>query len=328
MRQNRLPLLAAPVAALALALISGPAAALEASKPAPCGPPAFNDPAGDATDQAFGKAPDNLDITSGFFRTDTTGTTANIEVANLSKAVPADSTAVVWRMLWTSDGTDYYTNAVVYFDGSEVFQYGTIIDAGVTSLSNPVGDTQGKFFEGPKGIVQLAIPADLAKAGAKFTATSAYSARGRIVPGANRGLNSLQDTAPDAGAGKSYTVEPCAEQSPATPATGPAAGQTMAGSSALPVKLLTKSAKAAKRKSKSKTLSLKLSSSEAITNLAAKLVKGSKVVGTGKLAKLSGTRTLKVKLKSKLKKGSYTLDLVGDRASGERATVAFKLKAK
>ena len=77
-----------------------------------------------------------------------------------------------------------------------------------------------------------------------------------------------------------------------------------------------------------KTLSLKLKSSEAITKIGAQLLKGKKVVGTGKLASLNGTGTLKLKLKSKLKKGSYTLNLVGNRASGERATAAFKLKAK
>jgi hypothetical protein len=73
---------------------------------------------------------------------------------------------------------------------------------------------------------------------------------------------------------------------------------------------------------------VKLKSTEAITKLGAQLLKGKKVVGTGKLASLNGTGTLKLKLRSKLKKGSYVLNLVGNRASGERATAAFKLKAR
>jgi hypothetical protein len=241
----------------------------------------------------------------------------------------------------TPDDTLHFVRAITDFTGATVFEYGSFTPnptgVGLTGVSVYEGNTTGKLFEGAEGVVQVVIPADQAPVGTKLTTLYTSATQGRTLPtafpGYFRGLSSVLDTAPDDApdtAPGTFTVGPCAEAPPGpnTGSQGGTAGQTVS-STPLPVTLVTKSAKAAKKgKKSSKSLSLKLKSSEAITNLGAQLVKGKKVYGTGKLASLNGTGTLKLKLKSKLKKGSYTLDLVGNRASGERATAAYKLKAK
>src|SRR6266852_3624201 len=111
--------IAAPALLGAVVLAAAPAIGQDATKPAPCGVPSITDKAGDATDPTvFGKSPDNMDITKGFFLTDAKGvTTANIEVVNLDKTVPADSTATHWRMLWqdpAGTGTEFYVSAYLF----------------------------------------------------------------------------------------------------------------------------------------------------------------------------------------------------------------------
>jgi methionine-rich copper-binding protein CopC len=120
------------------------------------------------------------------------------------------------------------------------------------------------------------------------------------------------DAAPDDGMGKDYNAIPCA---------GPATGST-------PPLAVTLTTKSASRKKAKKSVALKLTASEPVTGLAATLVKGTKTYAKGKLAQLEGAGTLKLKIKRKLAKGAYTLDLEGTDAAGQlrRATFRFKVK--
>jgi hypothetical protein len=354
MPRIRLLTLCGVLAALCLALIPGPAPAADETKPAPCGDElAYKDPASDRGDDspvplvALPGVPgtDSSEILRGFLRyvpaKGAEALTFNVVVKNLKAEVPSGATSMAWVSYYrTPDDTLHFVRAILDFTGTVVYEYGNFTPnptgVGLTGVSLYEGDTTGKLFEGPEGVVQVVIPADHAPVGTKLTTLYTSATQGRTLPDAfppqvSRGVSTVLDTAPDDApetAPGTYTVGPC-EVVPVAP--GPATGTagTPTGSSpTLPISLVTKSAKAAKKKTKAKTLSLKLKSAEAITNLGAQLLKGKKLVGTGKLAKLDGTGTLKLKLKSKLKKGSYTLNLVGNRASGERATAAFKLKAK
>jgi hypothetical protein len=352
MPRFRLLTLCGVIAALAVALIPGSSPAAD-EKPTQCGDQlAFKDPAGDrgTTDgnvQGAGVATtDSSEILRGFIKYDPTkgadGLTYNVVLKNLKAEVPTGATSLAWVLYYrTPDDTLHFVRAILDFTGAIVYEYGNFTPnpAGVvlSGLSLYEGNTTGKFFEGPEGIVQIVIPAAHAPVGTKLTTLYGTTTQGRTLPDAappqvSRGLSVIVDTAPDDApdtAPGTYTVGVCTElpgPTTTTPGSG-TAGQTVE-SPTLPVSLVTKSAKAAKKKSKSKTLSLKLKSTEAITKIGAQLLKGKKVVGTGKLASLNGTGTLKIKLKSKLKKGSYVLNLVGNKASGERATAAFKLKAK
>lgn len=350
MPRFRLLTLCGVLAALSLVLIPGSSPAQSDTKPASCGDElAFKDPANDrgTTDgnvQGAGVATtDSSEILRGFLKYDAAkgadALTYNVVVKDLKAEVPTGATSLSWVSYYrTPDDTLHFVRAIADFTGAIVYEYGNFtpnpLGLVLSGLSLYEGDTTGKLFEGPEGVVQIVIPAAHAPVGTKLATLYSTTTQGRTLPTAfppqvSRGLSVIVDTAPDDApetAPGTYTVAPCAVV-PVVP--GPGSVGTPTGSApTLPITLVTKSAKAAKKKSKSKTLSLKLKSSEQITNIAAQLLKGKKVAGTGKLAKLNGTGTLKLKLKGKLKKGSYTLNLVGNRSSGERATAAFKLKAK
>jgi hypothetical protein len=312
-----------------------PARALDDTKPTPtCAGMDFTDPKGDAAIDFVGlgigamSAPDNLDITGGFFKydADSTGTaslTANIQVSNLSKEIPTAADASSWTFRWTVAGTVYYLLAEVGSDGTPTFEYGTVDGVQLTKA----GNTKGKFFEGVDGVIQIAVPQAGTKAtdGAKLT-TPYTTASATYGPGPS--LLITADNGPDSQAGKTYEVAQCpsiATPSTSTPGTGT---ETTPGTSSgvLPVTLLTSSARASKAK-KGKSLSFKLKSTEEITGVTAKLKKGSTFYGTANLAKVNGSATLKMKLKKALKKGTYKLNLTGSTAAGKgKATFSIKVK--
>jgi hypothetical protein len=346
MPRIRLLTLCGVLAALTVVLIPGASPAADDTKPAPCGEQlAYKDPASDrVADETVIQSTDSSEILRGFLRYDPAkgpdALTFNVVVKNLKAEVPSGATTLSWVSYYrTPDDVLHFVRAILDFTGAVVYEYGNFTPNPtgqvLTGVSVYEGTTNGKLFEGPEGIVQLVIPGAQAPVGTKLTTLYTSATQGRTLPTAfppqvSRGVSSVIDTAPDDApdtAPGTFTVGPCAE-APSAPATTPGSGTAGDQSATLPVSLVTKSANAASKKSKSKTLSLKLKSSEEVTSLGAQLVKGKQVYGTGKLAKLNGTGTLKLKLKKKLKKGSYTLNLVGNRASGERATVAFKLKAK
>lgn len=341
---RRIALVAGLLATLTLTAADAPA--VDDTKPVACNGLTFKDP---SSDQANTQVPADqmtpaTEMTGGFIKYDASkgaeATTYNLIVKDLTRTVPSGWTSVSWNAYFTTpDGTIRFVRTLVDFAGGETHEYGSFTPnptgVGLTGVSQLEGDTQGKLFEGPDGVVQLVIPAEFAPAGTKLETLYASSGQGRTLPGSvdspSRGLSSVMDTAPDDGAdaGVSTTVAPCegAEPGP-TPTPTPGGGGTPppgSGNSELPVTLVTKAVKAKKAK---KRLKLKLRSSEKVTNLGAQLRKGTKVAGTGKLAALDGTGTLTLKLKKRLKKGKYVLDLAGNDAAGKRLLAGARLKVK
>jgi hypothetical protein len=54
-------------------------------------------------------------------------------------------------------------------------------------------------------------------------------------------------------------------------------------------------------------------------------MRGSKTLGSAKLAEVSGSGTLKLKLKGKLKKGAHKLVVTGKRADGSAFTTTLRV---
>ena len=118
---------------------------------------------------------------------------------------------------------------------------------------------------------------------------------------------------------------------PAAPA--PAPGQPAPGGQPAPapaqepaatLSLKTKKASAKKIK---KSLKLSVGASKQVTDVQATFKKGSKTLGTAKLASLGSSGTLVFKLKKKLKKGAYTVLISakdGDRAVGLKSKLTVK----
>jgi hypothetical protein len=314
----------AALASVSLATcLAAPAGALDATKPDPgCAGLAFVDPAGDQTDP-FGTAPQNLDVTGGFFKYDGTTTTANIRVANLSQDVPPYATGVDWYFLYAVGATTYYVGASIDFTGAVTFGYGTYDSAqGYTETDTMAG----KLFEGPSGVIQLAVPT-AAKGGEGNLLRSPYvdATESYSVPGVGGFVQSADD-APDSLSGRAYTVGSCeAGATGATPIRAPARTST------LRIKLLSNRASAA-RAHKGRTLALRLRSSEAITKLSGRITSGStrnpRVYGTGRLKRINGTATLRVRLRRALHRGSYRLDLGGIKRKGQRASRSLHLTVR
>jgi hypothetical protein len=296
---------AAVAAVFALgALLAGPAGAQSTAAPTPdCSGFAITDPAGDqGLPQGVGIVPagPNLDITGVFFKYDASDPdaksplTVNIQVTDLDKSIPLGGSTASWYAEWTYQDVVYYVKASVDSSGTETYTGG--VDDPNTGLDEAIATT-GKFFPGPKGIVQIYVPQGSTKAndGNRLTETVAHSSVD--VPG----FLLFADNAPETGGGKNYTVAQC-------PGTGPKPGL-------LAVKLATSTVKKAKAR-KGKTLSFRLTSSDNITDIKATLKKGSASYGSGKLDVLDVAGTLKVKLKKSLKKGTYKLSLTGQTNSG------------
>jgi hypothetical protein len=280
----------------------------------------------------------NMEIKGFFLKYDEAkaaeATTVNIVVKDLSTALPTGNTAINWTMKWVFNDTQYFVRAVADYSGSTAFEWGEYMPTGLTvGLSGSFvyqGTTPGKLFEGPDGVVQLVIPADIGgKVGSQISAIEVSANTGKsavpvAVPSPSRGVAYEND---GAATGK-WTVAGCVPPAaapvaslPSTPSTRPS--ETV-GPTALPVKLTSTKVKAPKKK----TLALKLSSTEKVTGLVAQLRSKSRTVAKGKLAQISGKGTLKLKLSKKLKKGKYTLDLVGKDAAGQQRSTSALLTVR
>jgi len=363
------------VGALAALGAAAPATAVDATKPIACTEYAFEDAEGD---QNHIQVPENertgsTDMIAGFMKHDPSkgddATTYNLVVSDLKAEVPATWTTQSWNMYYQTpddaDGNFHYVRALLDFQGEVKYEHGRFIanpaGVGLTGSSVYDGDTTGKFFEGPQGVIQIVVPASVVQAGMPLQGMYASSGQGRTAPsttpGYSRGLSHVLDTAPDdapaSGTG-SWTVAPCPAGSPAPKppggggggggggGTGGGGGGTGGGGGgtteapsvggpsvtvttrALPVRLV----KSRVKRPKGRTLVLRLRSREPITKLGARLVKGRKTLGKSKLGRLNRTGKLKVKLSKKLKKGKYRLDLVGNDASGQRRAVSLTLRVR
>ncbi len=322
-----------------LALVVSPASAIDETKPAEaCYGKLFTDKAGDAVRGHPGfsgeAGQDNLDLIDGFMKYDAAkgdeASTVNIRVKNLDKTVPEGSTAIQWRMDYVGkSGVLGWVRAHTDFSGVMTFDFGGQQDGGATTFNVRQGGTTGAFFEGPDGLIQIVIPADLEPKGQvlKTMVIHAYEPV-QALPGAaptpvKGGQLYEQDQAAVKG---TFTIgQPCPSAPPAAPAAvdGTVAPKPVQNAEQpLPVKLNGTKFKASKVK---KALTLKLTSTEPLTQVAAQIKKGKKVFGKGTLAKLNGKGALKLKVKG-LKKGSYVVDLVGTDGKGARRFAVAKVK--
>ena len=332
-------LAAGALLSLLLALLPGPAGAQDATKPTPCtGEMLITDPVGDQDPGG-----PNQDIKGVFLNYKDGHLTVNLQITNLTKELPptGDSQGgAYWYLFYTDGDTRRFVKAV-NADGSTItYAYGSLEPT--TGVFFPGGDTTGQFIEGPDGIVSIEIPAEAGGEAGK--ALTGLVATADDIIGLNDliGLNSNVDVAPDGASvvdgsdgGANYTVTPCPAAPPAgggttttTPPTGTGTTTTPT-STVLPLKV-TKVLDGAKKAKKKKAIRIKVSASETITDLSLTLKPKS---GTGKtyaslkVASLSGTKTLKLKRKAKLKAGSYTLVAKG-KVGGTVRKATFKVKVK
>ncbi len=340
--------LAVAFSALLLAVAVALPARAQDAKPEPVCGLSFTDPAGDNNNpdnpQDVDSADGNLDIVAGWFNYDAAkgdqGVTANLRVSDLSQRVSDGATGVVWNFVFDVGEGTRFVRTLIDFSGGPYYEYGTYVPpVGGAALPRYQydGTTEGKMFEGKDGVISVVVPpAAGAAAGAKLSAPFANASASRqavpgTVPSPTRGLSTPIDTAPDDGApgsgGTAFTVGACAAPStPSAPGTGVKPTQSEStGKRSLPVRILTKSSKAL---AKGKTLSIKLRASQTVTKLAAQLRRGKSVYGKGKLARLSGNGTLKLKLSRKLAKGKYVLDLAGNDSKGQHRLTAGSVTVK
>jgi hypothetical protein len=122
-----------------------------------------------------------------------------------------------------------------------------------------------------------------------------------------------------------------------TPTTGSGGGTTTPPPSGTPApaqpapapQLTVKAGKAsAKKLSKTKKLTLTATTTAPLKSVVAKFLKGKKTVGSAKLATLNGTAKLILKLKGKIKKGTYTATVSGTDDQGRVVTTGIKVKVK
>lgn len=324
------------VAAVTAIVLSLPASAV--AKPVPCGPMAVTDPAGDqqlhvpqvgVPTMQDAAAP--TDFTGLFLRDDSGKVSANLVISELTKTVPDPATAVRWTFYYTVGEQAYYARVILNGDGTVEYLYGT--DDGAT-LSE-LGTMKGAFDEGEDGVISFVLPAAAGgKPGTTFTVANAIAAYQFET-----GLGSSADFMPDSGEFEA-TVPTCeaapapAPSGPGAPTPPPAGGRPAPPSSnpgatqrdfQVSVKPTTLRAKKLKR---GKAITFTLTSRETVSGLTATLKKGTRTVGGGKLARLSGRGKLKVKPRGRLKKGAYTLVITGRRADGSTGTTAVKIRVR
>jgi len=343
---RRLLAAALPVSLAFAVTGASPSRAVDDAKPTPTCGVSKTDAATDSADPQTGAKHDPLELTGGFMKHEPAkgaeATTTNFVIKDLTMDLPQGSSSMMWVMKFTSD-KDRFVRAVHDYSGATVFEHGELVVNATGNLPRYEyrGTVPGKIWEGPAGVIQLVVPAEIGgKDGAALknlvveaqSGKTAVPAAGPATP--SRGLSYVND---DLGLG-SWAVAKCDGSTPA-PATGggdPAPGTSpttgtqptpTTGPTALPVKLVTTKAKA-KAAKKGKKLTLKLKSSEPIKQLAAQIRNAKSTFGVGKVAAINGNGKVTIKLKKALKKGSYFVDIAGNDGQGRHRTTSAKLTVK
>src|SRR3954469_21168805 len=316
--------LAAALAVAALPVVSASAA----DKPAPgCAGMAFSDAAGDAVSASSGgPAASNMDVLGGYFLDDGATVTANIQVADLEEKVPSGATGADWYLLFQQGNATNFVHASIDVTGGDpVFSYGHIDPT--NGVLTDDGTSSGQFFNGQNGVIQIALPGNLASGTLAGPYAQADEATG--VPGVGGAL-STDDQAPDSGGGTDYTVGSCsgaaapaAPIAPATAAQAPGSSQPAAPAASAPTMKVVAKNGSARKISKTRRLVVALQSTGPVSGITGTLVdaKG-KTVASGKLAQLNGKGSLTLRLRKALKKGRYTLRI---KSSSGAVSAAMKL---
>ena len=326
--------LARPLAALAALGLAGGSAHAQSAKPVPgCAGSQITDEKGDVS-AAAGPTATNLDITGGFFLTDAKGlVTANLQINDMSLTPPPPATAVSWYTTWIVGSTTYYVSMETDVTGAQTFEHGTYGPnaAGTGDAYTPAGETKGKVVEGPDGVISIEVP-KAAKGATGQTLTLPAASSFQLVQNGLGGGVLLFGDETDPEAGTPYAVGACElgtapaapAPAPGGPAPAPQPPPAQQPAPALPLTLVTQSVKAKKG-----VLALKVRASGDLTQIGARVRKGTRALGTGRLAKLASgaTGTIKVKAR-KARKGTYTLDVTGRLADGRLASASFRLKVR
>jgi hypothetical protein len=331
-------LLGAAVLGSAVAL-TGPAGAAPAMPEPTCGPGSA-DKAGDNTNATtMQQGSPNTDLLQFFWRYSVEGgkpkVTANLRVAELDKTVQAPYTAHGYTIDFTVGKEPRLLAAYIDQAGQVSYQYGHPRE---TTSTDPTpsyeGDTTGALYEGKNGIIEIELPIEAMKAAGQTLGSATIEARqyeGRTSVPIPAPVVFVAPIADDMSAKGGFVVAPCAV--PAVPVTAgpslPAATVPGAGAAPAPLKLeVTVPALKAKKVSKARGFAVKLKSPVALTGLKATLKKGTKTVGTGSLASLSGSGSMKIKVAKAIKKGTYALTFAGKGAGGQTATAAVAVRVK
>ena len=318
-----------PLTLVLLLTAIGATVAAAAGNPVPgCAGIAGKDAAGDQTANQQ-KTPDNTDIKELFFRNDNGVVTANVKLADVNKTVPSPYTSINLYVLWqyadpaNPTTTNGYVEWGVTSDGTENFEYGTLGGNSFTRL----GDTKGQIFEGKDGIVSIEIPAAAIPADKKLPGPYADARVGISEPLTGRGIVSRADSST---AGKTYNAAGCVDgasaPTPTPPSTTPPPSATPPAQPPAQPQPAPVTINVTKARAKGRVVSVSLRSSEDLTALTGTLKKGSRTLGRGRLARLARTGTVKIKLKKKLKKGSYSFAVAAKDASGRNVSGTFKIK--
>jgi hypothetical protein len=350
MRSARISL---SLAALVAGVAAAPAHAVDAVTPAPCAGVLLEDAAGDQSmspDGFFGtgagatKAPDNADITNAFFnyRAGKDGKkvlTANIQVTKLDKSIPSpqySTGGLAWYAYYTFKGESRFVRAHNQTGDEVTYGYGVIDnDTGVFTTE---GETQGAFFEGANGVVQIDMPAEAGgKLGDELGAVVARVDGFSGGPDDVSGINNAFDSAPDdAGItppeGPPYTVTECPAgaaaaapnpqpaspapfSSPPAPSGGgggggsqPGAGGSGGSTQSTPFLSFQRTFGSARRAKKGKRLRIAVTAQKPVTALKVQLRDSkSKVVARGALSRMGTKGRVFFKIRRALKAGRYTV---------------------
>jgi hypothetical protein len=312
-----------PLVAIAALTASAPgaAAAQDRGLPLPCGAVAILDAAGDQQGVGTGRGPDSLDITHAFLNTvmqpdGKWRTTVNIGITNLTRAIPPES---VTRVVSYTFEFKQHNQDIIYVrartDGTEVtyhYIYGERV--GATELTFGGFRTEGRFVEGPNGIVEIVLPDAIATPGTVFEDVyfMVSDRHAGWAPYADAGYR--YDAAPDeeARAGLMLKLEEC------PPPLRPASAQAPPPAGPAPARPSVKFGRL-KVSAKKARLSLEIAGAT-LHKVTVTLSKGSRRLATARAARL-GVGALKVtfKLPTKLRKGAYRVRLEAT-AHGRRFT--------
>jgi hypothetical protein len=204
---------------------------------------------------------------------------------------------------------------VLDFTGDIAYEYGIRDPTLTTNL--PEGDTRGKLFEGPEGVVQLVVPPEFERPGVTLKSVLGGTALNlQVVPSAYQTPTRGRSSNYDITRAQPLTLVEC------TPEVAAAAAEQ-----ALPLRLVTRTA-SAKKARRARSLALTVRAAEELHEIAGELRRGKARYGKGSLEELRGTGRLRVKLSRRLTKGSYTLHLTGKVANGRPLSTSARLRIR
>ena len=233
---------------------------------------------------------------------------------------------------WAAEGAGYGTSIVADVNGSFfgpcqapncdefTLEVKDVADLNVALTTNDGSGFMTAEVEKPDGSIVYnggADGADTTTFKIKKAAVGTYLVRGQTN-------NTVADDYAYRGTASLAVASAAPVMTPVTPVT-PAPTTTTPAATPATLTITTRSASARRAKG---TLKIAVAADQAVSGLVATLRKGSKKLGTGRLATLRGKGTMKVKVSRKLKPGRYSLAITGKDARGTvvGASAPFRLK--